>query len=91
MPPALGCKFTVAELAVLRIVGDEVRGRGCCDRTLAELAARAGCGRTKAQDALRLAASFGLLTVQERRREGQVNLGEASAGASDRADCDPKA
>src|SRR4051794_26538978 len=25
MPPALACKFTVSELAVLRIVGDEVR------------------------------------------------------------------
>src|SRR4051794_39200801 len=30
MPPALACKFTVSELAVLRIVGDEVRQHGYC-------------------------------------------------------------
>src|SRR4051794_18660050 len=30
MPPALACKFTVSELAVLRIVGDEVRQHGQC-------------------------------------------------------------
>src|SRR4051812_33304048 len=41
MPPALACKFTVAELAVLRIVGDEVRGQGACARTIDEIAARA--------------------------------------------------
>ena len=29
---ALACKFTVGELAVLRIVGDEVRQHGHCDR-----------------------------------------------------------
>jgi hypothetical protein len=32
MPPALACKFTVSELAVLRIIGDEVRQHGHCDR-----------------------------------------------------------
>ena len=42
MPPGLACKFTVAELAVLRIVGDEVRGQGACARTIDEIAARAG-------------------------------------------------
>ena len=41
-----GGKFTVAELAVLRIVGDEVRGQGACALTLAEIAARAGVCRT---------------------------------------------
>src|SRR5215207_2930036 len=39
MPPTLACKFTVAELAVLRIVGDEVRQHGRCDRTIDEIAA----------------------------------------------------
>src|SRR4051812_22061872 len=42
MPPALACKFTVSELAVLRIIGDEVRQHGQCDRCVDELAARAG-------------------------------------------------
>jgi hypothetical protein len=73
MPPSLACKFTVSELAVLRIVGDEVRQHGCCDRSIAELAARAGCGRTTAQNAIRQGARLGLLTVQERRREGRKN------------------
>src|SRR5829696_3122712 len=73
MPPGLACRFTVGELAVLRIVGDEVRQHGCCARSIAELAARAGCGRTTAQNAIRQGARLGLLTVQERRREGRKN------------------
>jgi hypothetical protein len=64
----------VGELAALRIVADEVREKGHCDRTLGEIAARAGIGRTTAQNAMRLAATMGLLTVQERRRQGQKNL-----------------
>jgi hypothetical protein len=74
LPPSLACKFTVGELAALRIVSDEVREKGCCDRTLGEIAARAGIGRTTAQNAIRAAAAMGLLTVQERRRQGQKNL-----------------
>jgi hypothetical protein len=74
MPPALAAKFTVSELAVLRILGDEVSGQGACGLTLAEIAARAGVCRRMAQSALREAAALGLITVQERRREGQVNL-----------------
>jgi hypothetical protein len=62
----------VGELAALRIVSDEVREKGHCDRTLGEIAARAGIGRTSAQNAMRPAATMGLLTVQERRREGQL-------------------
>src|SRR3954463_15667396 len=49
MPPALACKFTVSELAVLRIVGDEVRQHGQCDRCVDELAARAGVCRRMVQ------------------------------------------
>jgi len=74
MPPALACKFTVSELAVLRIVGDEVRQHGCCDRCVDEIAARAGVCRRMVQNAIREAARLGLLTVQERRREGRRNL-----------------
>src|ERR671927_45204 len=73
MPPALACKFTVSELAVLRIIGDEVRQHGQCDRTIAEIAARAGTCRAVVQNAIRTAARLGLLTVEERRREGQRN------------------
>src|SRR5205085_9464904 len=74
MPPGLACKFTVSELAVLRIVGDEVRGQGACDRTNDEIAARAGTCRRMVQNAIREAAQLGLVTIQERRREGQKNL-----------------
>jgi hypothetical protein len=74
MPPALACRFTVGELAVLRIVSDEVRQHGHCDRTLAELAARAGVCRDLARRVLRMASRDGLITIEERRREGRRNL-----------------
>src|SRR3982750_495751 len=74
MPPALACKFTVSELAVLRIVGDEVRQHGQCARCVDEIAARAGVCRRMVQNALREAARLGLLTMEERRREGRRNL-----------------
>src|SRR3954463_15713454 len=74
MPPALACKFTVSELAVLRIIGDEVRQHGCCDRCVDEIAARAGVCRRMVQNAIREATRLGLLTLEERRREGRRNL-----------------
>src|SRR3954467_9029580 len=74
MPPALACKFTVSELAVLRIVGDEVRQHGQCARCVDEIAARAGVCRRMVQNAIREAARLGLLTVEERRHEGRRNL-----------------
>jgi hypothetical protein len=74
MPPGLACKFTVSELAVLRIVGDEVRQHGHCARCVDEIAARAGVCRRMVQNAIREAARLGLLRVQERRREGRRNL-----------------
>src|SRR5918994_2284657 len=74
LPPSVACRFTVGELAALRIVTDEVREKGHCDRTIAEIAARAGECRSIVKNAIRAAAAMGLLTVQERRREGQKNL-----------------
>src|SRR4051812_34925872 len=74
MPPSLACKFTVSELAVLRIIGDEVRQHGHCDRCVDEIAARAGVCRRMVQNAIREAARLGLLTIEERRREGRRNL-----------------
>src|SRR3954449_2377950 len=74
MPPSLACKFTVSELAVLRIIGDEVRQHGQCARCVDELAARAGVCRSMVKNAVREAARLGLLTVEERRREGRRNL-----------------
>jgi len=74
MPPALAAHFTCSQLAVLKIVGDEHSEYGCCAAYLDAIAARAGCCRKTARDAIRWAARHGLVTIQERRREGRVNL-----------------
>jgi hypothetical protein len=74
LPPAMAARFTVSELAVLRIVGDEVLQHGVCDRSLAELAARAGCCRKLAQRVLRMASRDGLVTIERRPRPGRKNL-----------------
>jgi hypothetical protein len=74
MPPTLASKFTQGELAVLRIVADEVRDHGACDRSYDELAARAGCCRSLARRAIRLAARMGLLSIEERPRPGRKHL-----------------
>ena len=74
MPPSLACKFTVSELAGLRIIGNEVRQHGHCARCVDEIAARAGVCRRMVQNALREATRLGLLTIEERRREGRRNL-----------------
>jgi hypothetical protein len=73
LPPNLACNFTTSELAVLAIVAAEVRRVGCCTRSNAELAARAGTCRTTVQNAVRRAAALGLLTVTERRITGWRN------------------
>lgn len=74
MPPTMADRFRPSELAVLRIVADEVRQHGQCDRTLGEIAARSGTCRTSVQNAVREAARLGLLRVEERRRPGRPNL-----------------
>lgn len=74
LPPALACRFTTGELAVLRIVGDEHRDKGACLLCLDAIAARAGVCRSLAKAAIRQARLLGLLSVEERRRPGQKNL-----------------
>src|SRR5919202_1593180 len=74
LPPRLAAWFTVGEAAALKVVADEVRAHGKCDRTLGEIAARAGVGRTTVQNAIRQAARLGLLAMQERRRPGARSL-----------------
>lgn len=74
MPPAQAAHFTTGELAVMRIVADEVRDHGTCRRTYAELAARAGVGRSTARNAIRAAARLKLVSVVERRRPGRKSL-----------------
>ena len=74
LPPSVACKFTVGELAVMRIVGDECREKGACLLPLGAIAARAGVCRKLAQNAIRLATRLGLLSYEERRRPGRPNL-----------------
>ena len=74
MPAALACRFTVGELAALRIVADETRRRGSCARTLPEIAARAGICVSTARNAMRQAARLGLVTIEERRQHCRPNL-----------------
>jgi len=64
----------VGELACLRIIGDEIRDKGACTLTIAEIAARAGVSRTTVQNATRQATHEGLILVQERRQPGALNL-----------------
>src|ERR1700712_5608723 len=71
MPPALASRFTTGELAVLRIVADEVAEKGVCGLCIDAVAARAGVCRRLAQAAIRLAEGDGLLTIQERRHQGR--------------------
>ena len=71
MPPALASRFSVGQLAVLRIVGDEIARHGACGLPIDAIAARAGVCRRLAQAAIRLAEGDGLLTIQERRHQGR--------------------
>ncbi len=73
MPPQLAAGFTTGQLAVLRVIGDEMAAKGVCGLCVDAIAARAGVCRRLAQGAIRLAAGDGLLTVQERRHEGRKN------------------
>lgn len=74
MPPQLAARFTTGQLAVLKVVGDEMAANGVCGLCIDAIAARAGVCRRLAQGAIRLAEGDGLITVQERRRQGQKNL-----------------
>jgi hypothetical protein len=73
LPPQLAACFMEGQRTVLRIVGDEVAAKGVCSLCIDAIAARAGVCRRLAQGALRLAAGDGLLTIEERRHEGQKN------------------
>jgi hypothetical protein len=74
LPPAIAAGFTTGELAVLKVLSDEVLAHGVSDRSLNELAARAGVCRSIAQRAVRLAELDGLVTVQRRPRSGRKHL-----------------
>jgi hypothetical protein len=74
MPPAIAAGFTVSEIAVLAVIGDEVAAHGRCERSLDELAARAGVCRSTARNAIRAAARAGIVAVEVRPQPGRKNL-----------------
>lgn len=61
------------QLAVLKIVGFELRRTGRCEVPLDQIAARAGVSRNTAKAALRMAVSLGLIEVQVRPVKGRKN------------------
>jgi hypothetical protein len=71
MPPPLAAKFTWGEVAVLRVIGDQVKRHGTCSLYIDAIAAMAGMHRTTVQNALRQARRLGLITVEERRPPGR--------------------
>ena len=73
LPPSLAVHFTLAETAVLAVVVAEVRERGRCALALDALAARAGCSRSSARNAIRSAEHLRLLRRTLRPRRGAKN------------------
>jgi hypothetical protein len=73
MPPVLAAKYTTSQLAVLAIVAGEVAERGQCTLPIPAIAARAGVCHRTTQYALRFAEGDGLLTIEERAHQYQIN------------------
>lgn len=67
LPVSLACRFTLAEQAVLAVVGNAVVDEGDCRMTIGEIAARAGVSESSVRNAIREARHVGLLHVEERR------------------------
>jgi hypothetical protein len=66
-PPDVAWHFTLAQQAVLTLIAREVQRVGLCDRTVGELAGRAGVSETTVRNAIRGAVALGFLDVEERR------------------------
>jgi hypothetical protein len=74
IPPGLAERFTVGEIAALGIVADEIAAKGRCDRSVAEIAQRAGVCARLVQRAIKEARLQGLLSVDERKQPGAKHL-----------------
>src|SRR4051812_25289580 len=67
MPPALACRFTLAEQAVLAVVAAEVARHGRCTLVIDHIAALAGVSRATVKRALREVQRLSLVRIEERR------------------------
>ena len=74
IPPGLAERFTVGEIAVLGIVANEIAAKGRCDRSVAEIAQRAGVCTRLVQQAIKEARLQGLVSVEERKQKGGKHL-----------------
>ncbi|TGD91808.1 hypothetical protein [Methylobacterium nonmethylotrophicum] len=74
IPPGLAERFTVGEIAVLGIVANEIAAKGRCDRSVAEIAQRAGVCTRLVQQAIKEARLQGLMSVEERKQKGGKHL-----------------
>jgi hypothetical protein len=75
LPPNLAMRFTMGELAVLKVLADECLAHGACDLSYNELAARSGTCRTVAMETIKLAElDHTMINVQRRPRSGRKHL-----------------
>jgi Bacterial regulatory proteins, gntR family len=77
VPAKLAASFTLSELAVLSVIGWQVKRAGACSLPIDAIAALAGVSRTTVKRALRQARAVGLVLVRERRipgRKSQTNV-----------------
>jgi len=76
MPRWLAERFTVGQMAVMRIVADAHQHKGHCDLSLGEITAKAGVCRMTVVRAIKAAGPYGegLISIKERPRRGRKNL-----------------
>ena len=74
MPCGMRSRYTLGQLAVLCIVGGEVKHHGVCDLYIDKIAALAGVCRTTVQNALHEAERLGHIKIKRRRVSGGKNL-----------------
>lgn len=74
VPAKIAAAFTMAELAVLTVIGRQIQRGGTCSLHIDAIAALAGCCRSTVKNALRQARLLGLVTVKERRIPGRKSL-----------------
>ena len=74
VPARIAASFTMAELAVLTVIGRQCQRAGVCVLPVDAIAALAGCSRTSVKNAIRQARQLGLILVKERRIPGRKSL-----------------
>src|SRR5208337_2054071 len=72
VPAKIAASFTMAELAVLTVIGWQCQRAGACVLPIDAIAALAGCSRTTVKNALRQARLLGLILVKDTGAAGAV-------------------